>query len=197
MAEAPKVQFNIKNCHYAMLTIADGAVSFGTPVPIPGAVTLTLTQSGEITRFYADGITYYQSSSNDGYAGSLEVAMVPTQMLKDVWGMTEGTTSKVITENANVEPKPFALLYQIDNDKGNNGIVLYNCSATRPNIGSTTNTNTKTPQTQTIDLTAAPLGNGNVKANTTNDTPAATKNAWFTSVFVEGATPPEPDPEET
>lgn len=181
-----KVRFNLKNVHYAKLT--EGATpTWATPVKVPGAVSLDLNPEGEVTPFYADGIVYYRSISNNGYSGTLEMARFPDAMLQAIWGMTLGATSKVLTENANTEPASFALLYQIDGDADNEYYVLYNVSGTRPGIGSQTNEETKDPQTQSTDVTAIPLSSGLVMARTTADTPAATKEAWFNSVFVEGA----------
>lgn len=186
-----KVQFNLKNVYYAILTetISDNATvySWGTPVKVPGAVSLALDAQSELSPFYADGIVYYQTVSQNGYSGDLEMAKFPDQMLKDVWGFTEGETSKVLTENITHEPKAFALLFQIDGDVDNELYVMYNCKGTKPGISSQTNTDTKEPQTQTSTISATPLENGNVQARTTGDTPAATKNSWFDSVFVEGS----------
>lgn len=190
-----KVQFNLKNVHIAKLT-NDATPAWGTPVAVPGAVSLSLDAEGEAYEFYADGIVYYGTNANNGYSGDLEMALIPDTIMKDIFGMTIGATSKVVTEDASAEPEHFALMFEIDGDAAENYYALYNCLATRPSIGSTTNTETKEAQTQTMSITARPLPNGLVQAHTTGDTPTAIRTGWFTSVFVEGATPPSPDPEE-
>lgn len=178
-----KVQFNLKNVHYAILTETEGAPAWDTPVKVPGAVNLSLDPQGDVTPFYADGIVYYQSAANNGYSGDLEMARMPDQMLQDIWLFSVDTEDKVITENANVEPRPFALLFQIDGDKDNQFYCMYNCTGTRPGISSTTNTESKEPQTQSSTISATPLENGNVMARTTAETPDAVKKAWFAKVY--------------
>lgn len=182
-----KVQFNLKNVHYAVLTIAeDGTVTFANPVAVPGAVTLTLEQQGSVNPFYADGIVYYKSTANNGYAGDFEAAQMPDKMLQDVWKF-ELNTDKVLTENANVEPESFAMLYQIDGDKNNDFYCLYNCSGTRPGIGGATNTETKTIHTRKSTISAVPLPDGRVMARTTSETTEDIKNNWFKQVYEEKA----------
>lgn len=184
-----KVRFNLKNVHYSIVTetITSGVVSysFATPVAVPGAVSLDLSQEGETNPFYADGIVYYQSVSNNGYSGTLEMARFPDVMMQDVWGDTLGSTSKVLTENANTNAKAFALLFEVDGDADEEYYCLYNVKGTRPNIGSQTNEESKDPQTQSSDITAIPLADGRILARTTANTPTATKTAWWTTVFQE------------
>ncbi len=180
---ADKVQFNLKNVHYAPMTTTGETPEWGTPVKIPGAVSLTLDQQGELTKFYADGIVYWQSSSNNGYEGELEVALYPDSMLVDIWGYTKTDTDNVLIENATVEPKPFALLYEIDGDANGRRYCMYNCSGTRPGIGSKTNEASKTPQTQKSTISAVPLENGDVLARTTDETTPTVKQKWFEKVY--------------
>ena len=177
-----KVQFNIKNVHYAKKTDEGYAI----PVPIPGAVNLNLSPEGDNTPFYADGMVYFSSVSNQGYSGDLEIAKVPDQMLKDIWGFTEDN-SKVLTENATAEPAEFALLFQIDGDKDESLYALYSVTAQRPAIASATNEASKVPQTQTLAMTAIPLADGKVSCRTTVDTPEDVKTGWFNSVYTGAA----------
>ena len=72
-----KVKFNICNVHYALITVGEeGTVSFGTPVPMPGAVSISMDPTGEPESFYADGIEYYVINNNQGYDGDLELALM-------------------------------------------------------------------------------------------------------------------------
>ena len=184
-----KVQFNLKTVHYAVMTASGDTPTWETPVHVPGAVTLTLDPQGDVTPFYADGIVYYQSVANNGYSGDLEMARFPEQMLQDIWGFEEVETDFVLIENSNVEPKAFALLYQIDGDADEQFYCLYNCTGARPGIGSTTNTETKEPQTQSSTISAVSLDNGNVMARTTSQTPEGVRTAWFTKVYEKTGTP--------
>ena len=190
MADATenKVMFNLKNVYYALLTLAaDGTATFATPVPVPGAVSLSMSPEGETKAFYADGIKYYTAIANNGYSGDLEMAQFPPQMRVDVWGETQGATDKVLVEKATVEPKPFALLFQIDGDQQSALNVMYNCMAARPNVGSKTNEAGKEVQTQKVKVDASPLPDGKVMASTTAGTPSETLANWFKSVFVPAA----------
>lgn len=204
MPSANKVQFGLKNVHYALLTESDSsAPSFGTPVAVKGAVNLELSQEGAESVFYADNQAYYRISSDNGYTGSVEMAKIPDAMLKDVWGFGYDSTNKVLFEDANAEAKPFALLFQIDGDQNDDYYVFYRCYAGRPNIGSTTTTEAgKEPQTQTFDIVCYPLIdnsssgtlNGKVYAKTDENTTTTVKSGWFTTVFTDFTVPTPPSP---
>ena len=76
-----KVKYNLKNVHAAKLTetVADGVTAFtyAAPKAIPGAVSISLDAEGESSPFYADGIVYFRSVTNNGYSGDLEIALIP------------------------------------------------------------------------------------------------------------------------
>ena len=179
-----KVKFNICNVHYALITVSEeGEVAFGTPVAMPGAVSLSLEPNGEPSNFYADGYAYYTISNNMGYEGDLELAMVPESFRTDV--LKESLdTNQVLVENANVETANFALLFEFDGDVRKIRHVLYNCSAARPNIESSTNEEEIEVQTETLALTAAPLANGYVKARTGDSTTDEVYKGWYGAVYM-------------
>lgn len=183
-----KVVFGLKNVHYAIITgttESTGRPTYSTPKAVRGAVNLSLSPDGDTNDFYADNIKYYTTVTNQGYSGDLEIARIPDEMLVEVFGFTKGSTSKVLTEDSSVEPKEFALLFQIDGDDDDELHVLYRCTATRPEINGATATESKEPQTATISLTVAATADGLVRARTTSETPSSTKSGWFTSVYFE------------
>ena len=190
-AKKNKVKFNICNVHYALITVdEDGDVTFGTPVAMPGAVSLSLEPNGEPSNFYADGYAYYTISNNMGYEGDLELAMVPESFRTDVLKESLDDNS-VLVESANVETANFALLFEFDGDVKKIRHVLYNCSAARPNIESATNEEEIEVQTETLAITAAPLANGYVKARTGDSTTDTVYTGWYTSVYMPTVTDPE------
>ena len=187
MAKKNKVKFNICNVHYALQTIGDsGDVSFGTPVPMPGAVSLSLDANGEPSNFYADGYAYYTISNNMGYEGDLELAMIPESFRTDVLKETLDT-NKVLVENANVETANFALLFEFDGDVKKIRHVLYNCAASRPSIESQTNEDEIEVQTETLSVKATPLASGYVKAKTGDDTTEKIYTDWYKAVYLPAA----------
>lgn len=179
-----KVKYGLKNAHYALLTIAeDGTVTYGKPIPIPGSVSLTMDAQGDTSTFYADNMAYFVTAANDGYSGTFEVALIPDQFRQDVLHETMDEAAQVLVENINNQTSPFALLFEFDGDKKAIRHVLYNCTCTRPSVSGGTTNNTKEPSTETMNLTASPLPNGNTKARTTVDTPAAQYAGWYDAVW--------------
>lgn len=179
-----KVKYNLKNVHYALLTIAeDGTVSYGNPTAIPGSVSISLDANGEPENFYADGIAYYVINNNMGYEGDLELALIPesfrTEVLKE-----ELDANGVLIENAQVELESFALLFEFDGDQRHIRHVLYNCAASRPGIEGKTNEDTREVQTETLTIKATPLSSGLVKAKTGNTTETIVYNDWYKAVYM-------------
>ena len=187
MGTTNKVKFGIKNCYYAVATIAsNGSATYDTPVALPGAVSLSLDAQGENTPFYADNIVYYTDVANSGYEGDLELALIPDAFKKDVLGFAEDAND-VLYEDADAPVVQFALLFEFSGDKHNKRHVMYNCTASRPSVGSTTKTDSTEPQTETLTITAtsiyvAAISKNVVKARCT-ETEATQYAAWTEAVY--------------
>ena len=179
-----KVTFNLWNVYYApLLTNTTSKIEYGTPIAIPGAVSLSLDPTGENTPFYADGIEYYTISNNMGYSGDLEIALIPESFRVDI--LKESPDSnKVLIENKDINVGKFALLFRFDGDIRAINHVMYNCSVSRPKIGSKTNEESKEVQTETLTISAKPLVKGYVKAKTGDSTPQTVYDNWFKSVYL-------------
>ncbi len=178
-----KVKYNLKNAHYAMLQTSEtGAITFDTPVALPGAVSISLDANGEPENFYADGTAYYVINNNMGYDGDLELAMIPEDFRIAALNETLDD-NKVLIENADSELAAFALLFEFDGDVKHIRHVLYNCTASRPGIEGKTNEDSREVQTETLTIKATPLPSGVVKAKTGNETTSTIYDDWYKSVY--------------
>lgn len=183
MAKKNKVKFGLKNCHYALTTLGDdGTVTYGTPVSMPGSVSLSLDAEGDNDPFYADDSVYYMVSNNNGYSGDLELALIPESFLTDVMHEAEDANG-VLVENKDVEPEHFALLFEFSGDQRKIRHCLYYCSATRPSMEGETTEDSKEVKTEKLSLTVSPLPGGLVKVKTGANTSDAVYDAWYSAVY--------------
>lgn len=189
MANTNKVKYGLTNVYYAVATISasDNTATYGSPKRLPGAVNLTMDHQGDANTFYADNIAFFTMQGDAGYSGTLEIAQITDDFRKDILGEIEDANG-CLTEVANAPTVPFALLFQFDGDSKNTRHVLYNCTASKPSIAGETNTESITPKTDTLNLTAAPVHNNSIGGGAdvfksralVGDTPYAD---WFSAVY--------------
>ena len=178
---ANKIKYGISKCYYAKITETNGAIAYGTPVALPGAVSISLDQQGETNTFYADNIAYYTSNANNGYQGDLELALLPDSFRTDILGEQLDTTSGAYMEYGNAPTVEFALLFQFEGDENATRHCLYRCVASRPSVSGSTKEESIEPQTETVTITAmARESDELVKARCPHDATAYAN--WFTEV---------------
>lgn len=183
-----KVKYNLKNVHAAKLTetVTNGvtAFSYGTPKAIPGAVSISLDAEGESSPFYADGIVYFRSVTNNGYSGDLEMALIPEWFRTEILQEELDGKGVLIEKSSNSESVKFALLFEFDGDVNCIRHVLYNCTSSRPSIESETKEDTIEPGTEKLSITADPRSDGLVKARTGDTTDGSTYENWYKAVYL-------------
>lgn len=156
---ANKVKFGLSNVHIAKITYGtdqqgNPSITYGTPFALLGAVNLTLDAEGESADFFADNTKYFSASANNGYSGSLEVAMINDTFRTDILGETTDTKGAMV-ENKDDTISDFALGFQIEGDSKGRRFWFYNVSANRPSTASQTIETSKEPVTDTLDITAS------------------------------------------
>lgn len=188
MADTNKIKYGIKNATIFPATIAaDGSATYGTAIPVPGSVSLSLDQQGETNIFWADNIAYYTGVSNNGYEGDWEVAKLPDAVLTEILGFIDDTNG-VLIEDANAPVKHFAFAFQFEGDAHARRHILYNCTMNRPSVASATKEEGIEPQTETVTITATSIYNATldkdiVKASATQADSATQYAAWFTTAY--------------
>lgn len=178
-----KVKFGLSNVYYSKITYSGNAEAFASPVRLPGSVNISLDPSGDTSNFFADNGIYYALTANQGYSGTLELALIPDDFRTDILGETQNSSTGVYVETADATVNEFALLFQFEGDANATRHLLYRCTATRPSVASQTTAESAEPVTETLNITAMPLlSNMRVKARCAEGDSAYAD--WFTAVYV-------------
>lgn len=187
MAELSKVQFGLSKAYYAV--IENG--TYGTPVALPGAVSLSINREGsDPEKFYADNFPYYVAPAvNGGYTGTLTLAKVPSSFRVDVLGEVVDDNGMQV-EIADATSKSFALMYEVEGDADQKRYVFFNCTAQRIAAGANTKSDSTSPDTQDLEFTA--IGKDFTLAGQTKNVvqgSASTSDTAFASWYTAVPTP--------
>ncbi|MEV2353713.1 major tail protein [Paenibacillus larvae] len=183
-----KVTFGLEKVHLAFVDdLSKTKPAWKKPIPIPGAVRWTPEAQGDSSTFYADNTAYFVTTSNNGYTGELEMALLPDDVLAELLGW-QIDNNGMLVELSEAIPKKFALLGQVQGDKRNRRFVFYDCQASRPSKERKTQAESVEVGTDVLSLTVSPIEingqmvvKGDLELNTTN---ATAYNSFFESVYV-------------
>lgn len=183
-----KVKYNLKNVYAAKLTEStetNGSTTYtyDTPASIPGAVSISFDAEGDNSPFYADGIVYFRTNTNNGYSGDLEIALVPEWFRTEILQEDLDANKVLVEKSTTTTSVKFALLFEFDGDVNAIRHVLYCCTVSRPSIASQTKEDKITPGTETLSISADPRADGLVKSRTGDNTDSTVYANWYKSVY--------------
>lgn len=183
MEKENRVKYGLKNVYYSLITNNGGTITYADPLPVKGAVTISLSAEVERTPIPADDIPEYAVIFEDnGYSGDIEFQSLTDSVRVDFFGNTLGDDG-VLIEGKDDTPNPVALMFEFDGDAHKRRHCLYNCLITKPDMNSETG---KKNQTDKMKISARPAEDtGYVKASVSNnETGAAVYTDWFDKVYI-------------
>lgn len=128
------VKFGISNCHYAIKTNN----TWGTPVPLPNAVSISLKRNSSMIKKAADNSTVYSRVLTGDSEGTIVITAIPESMAIEVFGHVKDVTSKITTEFIGVKVEQVALGYQIETDTNPIRMWFYDVSLGAPDFEAAT-----------------------------------------------------------
>ncbi len=150
---ANKIEYGIKNVHYALMKEEGGVITYDKPKRVKGARKVKLTAEGDRLDIDADDMIYYSDEANAGYKGDIEFVNVDDDVEVDIFGAIKDEHGGII-ENTSAKIKPIALLFEFDGDKSKTRYLLYNVKLGRASVESETSGKSKKIKFKNMPLTA-------------------------------------------
>ena len=152
-----KVNFNIKKLQFSKITAVSeaGVPTYGTPILLPGTVSLTFDNDQTSDPFYADGEAYFTPAGASSYTGTLENALFSKEVLKEIYNYVEDKNGNLLeTTDA---PFEFGMQFACDSDDGDVYFTYYRVSSNKPGLNLQTSESSATINPQSVSLTASPV----------------------------------------
>lgn len=180
------VNWGLAKSGYGKITLdANGNDVLGPLITLAGTRQINLTPNGELVQVYADGTVVHIGKANTGYGGTMEVTVADAELKR--WALAEEVDANNVQYEISEPPvNRFYLVWEWVGDLKRIRHIMYNLSANRPAIASTTKGDggNKSPQYDSLPLIAIPRKDGMVKANTRHDVGQAVYDNWFQSPYL-------------
>lgn len=178
-----KYMFNLKNVHYAVVTVGqDGALQHGTVKRLMGTTELTMELEQSSEKHFSEGLVYFVTTSSAGYKGELSIYNVDSDFEKDVLGLKEDS-KKVQYETMYDQTKEIALLFEVDGNEKEERHCLLRVKFSKPKYEyKTTNDKVDVP---VLKLSYEGLSNehGIGRIKTYKETDGEVYKNWFNAVY--------------
>ncbi len=149
---ANKVTFGLANVHVGTWTEANGAVTLGTPMAIPGAVSWTPSQDSDQYTFYADNMAYWSNYTDGPIEGDLEMALFPDAFKTQFLGYATLTDGGLAQMKNATKPNVY-LCGEIEGDNEKRRFIFFNGTCGAINREYNTIEENKEVQTESIPMT--------------------------------------------
>lgn len=154
MPDANKVRFGLKNLHRAEVKRDEaGKVTFGEPVKMPGAVSISFTPEGSDAQdFYADDEVYYTiDGTNGGYSAELVIARLGDDDRKELLGEVTDDDG-VMYETTDSKAPEYAYLMEMQGNHCPIAFWFYCGKASRISMNANTKGDSVEVDTDTVSL---------------------------------------------
>lgn len=190
-----KYHYDVKNCHYCPGDWNDdGTITFEETVKaLLGLQSMEMSPEGDVSKIRADGIDYIVIASNSGYSGTLKFIQIDEEFKIDCLNEVADEATGIQYEDADANPRPFAVMGEFKGDMEGIRWIYYNCVASRPKQSGDNKDNQKEPDTEELSVTASPLpveidgkDKNIVRGGITKSMNETTYAEWFKQVCIPG-----------
>ena len=150
-----KVRFGLSKCYYSIYNPT--AKTWGTPVAIPYAQSLSIDRNKSSNDVYADNKLIYHIASLNSATINVQFSVIEDTVKQALLGHKADSSNANNVEVTNGTPIYFALLFQIEGDVEKRRKVFYMCTASLGSESYETTGDSVEAVGESLEITAYPV----------------------------------------